>query len=433
MLKVSWFQELLPEEKIIEEKILDIIKKSYKQVWYTSIETPAVEKNSVLTAKWWWESLKQIFWLYWLAQWCNEDTKKYSLHFDLTVPFARYVIDNKDKLTFPFKRNQIQKVRRWERAQRWRFREFYQADIDVIWEDKNWNSWNLFYDAEVIFTLTTTLEKVFETINLNKKIFININHKKLIFWFLKALELEKIKENITNIIDKKDKISKEEFIQELENLNIDKEKQEKILEFTSIESFDIDAIKKLDINNNTWNEWINEIESILEFLENLWMKDKIKINLSIMRGLDYYTWMVFETFIEWERKLGSIASWWRYEKLTTFIDKKSSFSWVGWSIWISRLESYIFEQTKPEKKTSSNYLLVNFEKTQKEILKLYVKLINKWQNIEYYPKADKLWKQFKYADKKWIKYCIILWEQEIKEWKYQIKNMKTWEISYENL
>jgi len=432
MLRVSWFWELLPEQKIIEEKILNIIKTSYKKIWYTSIETPAVEKNSVLTAKWWWESLKQIFWLYGLTQWCEKDTKKYSLHFDLTVPFARYVIDHRNELIFPFKRNQIQKVRRWERPQRWRFRELYQADIDVIWEEKD-NKNYLFYDAETIFTIVNTLEEIFKTVNIDKTTFININHKKLINWFLKHIELKNIKGKITNLIDKKDKISKQDFIKELGNLNINKEKQGKIIEFTNIETFNIQEIKKLNINNEEWNNWIKDIEDILEILEQLWIKDKVKINLSIMRGLDYYTGMVFETFIEWERNLWSIASWWRYENFTSFIDSKSFFSWVGWSIWISRLESYIFEKLETNQKTSSEYLLINFKETQKKVLKLYKKFIEQWKYIEYYPEPDKLWKQFKYADKKWIKYCIILWEQELQEWQYQIKNMENWESFYKNL
>jgi len=195
-LKVSWFPELLPQEKIIEEKILNIIKNNYQKTWFTPIETPAVERNSVLTAKWGGEVSKQIFWLYGLAQWCEKDTKDYSLHFDLTVPFARYVVDYKNDLVFPFKRSQIQKVWRWERAQRWRFREFYQADIDVIWENwesrnKKWdsnistlNSQNLFYDAEVIYTLVNTLKDIFREFDLKQDVVVNVNNKKIIAWFI---------------------------------------------------------------------------------------------------------------------------------------------------------------------------------------------------------------------------------------------------------
>jgi len=119
MYKVWGFAELLPKYKILEEKMLNIISTSYKQYGYTPIETPMVENNSILTAKWGWEVKNQIFWLYWLANWWD-DLKKYSLRFDLTIPFSRYILDYRGQITFPFKRNQIWKVFRWERAQRGR-------------------------------------------------------------------------------------------------------------------------------------------------------------------------------------------------------------------------------------------------------------------------------------------------------------------------
>ena len=430
-LKVSGFGELLPEQKIIEEKIISIIKENYQKCGYTPIETPAVERNSVLTAKWGGEVSKQIFWLYGLAQGC-EDKKDYSLHFDLTVPFARYTVDYKNDLVFPFKRSQIQKVWRWERAQRWRFREFYQADIDVIfdeWRNQTNETKNLFYDAEVIFLLANTLENIFQKLNLKDQVFININHKKIIsgyiWWYL---NLQDKLWQITIIIDKKDKISKEEFISELKKLDLTDEQVNKILEFTNLKDF-----KNLKWLNQELDKWIEDLEKILYYLENLGIKDKITVNLAIMRGLDYYTWIVFETFIEWERKLGSIASGGRYEHLTTFIDPKTNFSGVGGSIGISRLESYIFEKIKNKQKTTSKYMLVNFENTQKEILNLYKKLLENDVYVELYPNTDKLGKQFKYADKKWIPYVIILWEDEVEKWIFQVKNMESGNIEEYNL
>ncbi len=422
MFKVSWFQELLPNEKIVEEKILDIIKKSYKQVWFTQIETPAVERNSVLTAKWGGEVSKQIFWLYGLAQWW-EDTKDYSLHFDLTVPFARYVLDHKNELTFPFKRSQIQKVWRWERAQKGRFREFYQADVDVIWDDKNSenNSKNVFYDAEVIFVIINTLKNIFSEFKLDKQAFVNVNHKKIIAGFFEYLWLTDKLSSITILIDKKDKISHEVFVEWLEKLGISSEKIEQIVNFTEWKIEDLQ-----DIENDLLQEGIWELKQILNYLEVLWVN--VKVNLGIMRGLDYYTGIVFETFVEWERSLGSIASGGRYEKLTHFIDLKTEFSGVGGSIGVSRLESYLLEVVEATEQTSSEYLLINFKETEKEILKLYKKLLKEWKKVEFYPESVKLAKQFKYADKKWIANCIILWEEELKQWKYKVKNMITWQI-----
>lgn len=432
MYKVSWFWELLPWEKIIEDQILQIIDNSYKQLWYTKIETPAVEKNEVLLAKWWEESKNQIFGLYGLAQWV-EDAKNYSLHFDLTVPFARYVLDNQNSLSFPFKRSQIQKVRRWERAQRWRFREFYQADADVIWDDRNSQKvQNIFYDAEILFLMKKTLDEIFTKFDISDKAILHINNKKLVLGFLEWLELNETNEQIMGVIDKKDKISKEEFTQELSKIWLNKEKINKIQEFINFDQEKITELEKyFEIKNENFNQWICEMEEIIDILNGLWLKWKYKIDFSIMRGLNYYTWTVFETFLEWDRKLGSVASGGRYEKLTSFIDEKSCFSGVWGSIGLSRLESYIFEKVKNKQQTSSDFLMIFFTENKEEIFKLYSKLLQEWKKIELYPQDEKIWKQFKYADKKWIPHCIVFGEDEKNKWIYQIKNMEDgtiWEI-----
>lgn len=430
MLKVGWFNELTPEQKLIEEKIFSIVKKKYQQFWYTPIETPAVEKNEVLTAKWWDEVSKQIFWVYGLAQW-SDDLKKYSLHFDLTVPFARYVIDHRNDLTFPFKRSQIQKVWRWERQQRWRSREFYQADIDVIYQESDRKY--LFYDAEVISIWYKTYLEIFKEFDLDLKIKININNKKIIFWFLLALWLEDKFSQIAIVIDNKEKISKDEFKKKLFDIVLDEKLVDKIIEFLEFDvNYDnLDNILNLIDNNKTYLEdWIKELKQVLENIYLLGIdKEDIKINFSIIRWLDYYTWTIFETFIDGDRKLWSIASWWKYENFTQYLDKKTEFSWVWFSMWITRFEDYLFEKLDMENalKTTTEYLFINFEETKKDIFNLFNKFILDWKNCEIYPESIKIWKQIKYADKKGIKYIVILWEQELKDKKYIIKNLETWE------
>ena len=430
MLKVGWFNELTPEQKLIEEKIFSIVKKKYQQFWYTPIETPAVEKNEVLTAKWWDEVSKQIFWVYGLAQW-SDDLKKYSLHFDLTVPFARYVIDHRNDLTFPFKRSQIQKVWRWERQQRWRSREFYQADIDVIYQESDRKY--LFYDAEVISIWYKTYLEIFKEFDLDLKIKININNKKIIFWFLLALWLEDKFSQIAIVIDNKEKISKDEFKKKLFDIVLDEKLVDKIIEFLEFDvNYDnLDNILNLIDNNKTYLEdWIKELKQVLENIYLLGIdKEDIKINFAIIRWLDYYTWTIFETFIDADRKLWSIASWWKYENFTQYLDKKTEFSWVWFSMWITRFEDYLFEKLDMENalKTTTEYLFINFEETKKDIFNLFNKFILDWKNCEIYPESIKIWKQIKYADKKGIKYIVILWEQELKDKKYIIKNLETWE------
>lgn len=431
MLKVWWFNELLPEYKILEEKILDIVKESYRQYGYTPIETPAMESNKVLTSKWWWEINNQIFGVYWLAQW-NSDLKDYSLRFDLTVPFSRYVLDYRWELSFPFKRSQIGKVWRWERQQRWRSKEFYQADVDVIWQDEEENKKDyLFYDAESIFVVFNTMKKIFMEFKIDENIKVNINNKKIISWFINSLNLEDNFSKIAIVIDKIDKISEEKFIEELEKLEIEKSKIDIILKFLryDLNINNIDVLEKeFEAKNEEFLKWVNELKKVLINLEALWMKqEEIQVNLSIIRWLGYYTGTVFETFIDWDRKLWSVGSGWRYEKLTTFLDPKTSFSWVGFSLWITRLEEFLFEKVNKEKlaKTTSEYLIINFENTFIESLKIYKDLINSWKKVEIYPEAEKLTKQFKYADKKGIKYVIIYWEDEMKAGKYVIKDLES--------
>lgn len=431
MYKVWWFAELLPDYKILEEKMLDIIKKNYRQFGYTPIETPAVEKTEVLTAKWWWEVKNQIFWVYWLAQGA-EDLKDYSLHFDLTVPFSRYVLDYRWELAFPFKRSQIWKVWRWERQQRWRSKEFYQADIDVIWEENTWKDY-LFYDAEVVSVAFNTYAEIFREFNIEAKIKLNINNRKIIVWFIASLWLSDKLTDISIIIDKIDKISVEKFLLDLTEVTKDSKISEKILAFCRYDATieNLENIKnELSINNEEFDKWIYELKEVLNYIYLLGLpKDKVIINLSIIRGLAYYTWTVFETFIDWDRTLGSIGSGWRYEKLTSYIDSSTSYSWVWFSIWVTRIEEFLFEKIDKNmlQKTTSDYLIINFAETLKESLNLYNTLTSSWKNAEFYPEPDKLQKQFKYADKKGIKYCLILWETELKNWAYVIKDMNSGE------
>ncbi len=445
MLKVWGFNELKPEQKIIEEKIFEIVKRNYQKYWYTPIETPAVERTEVLTAKWGWEVSKQILGVYWLAQGAS-DLKKYSLHFDLTVPFARYVLDYRGELAFPFKRSQIQKVWRWERQQRGRSREFYQADIDALWETHPTKDY-LFYDSEVISIWYKTYLEIFKEFNLDLKIKININNKKIISGFISALWLEEKFWEISIVIDNKDKISSKDFEKKLTEVCSSPLKKgiigdsgtivKKIIDFTEFEASyeNLESIVALvgDDCNHPLQElerWTKELKTVLKNLFLLWVnKNDIKINLWIIRGLEYYTWTIFETFIDGDRKLWSIASGGRYEGLTKYLDKKADFSGVGFSMGITRFEDYLFEKLDIQNlaKTTSEYLVINFADTITESLELFTKLAEEWKKIEFYPESDKLWKQFKYADKKGIKYCVLLWKGELEKNVYTVKDLSSGE------
>ena len=402
MLRPWWFPEYSPAEQAIFDKLISIIEKSYKSFWYYHIHTPAVESNKVLLAKSWQETSKQIFGLYGLAQ-GGEDLKEYSLHFDLTIPFARYILDHEWEITFPFKRYQIQPVWRGERAQRGRFREFWQCDIDTVWRADSKESMN-FYDAETLIVIANTLEEIKKEYFPKKSISIHYNDRR---YLAKLLDVYPNKADVYMLFDKYYKIWKEKFDAEL---------------ITLIWAKEAEKIQK-QLTNPDKNSELLEVEQNLKNLNtnNL----KFVFDPFITRGLDYYTGMVYETFFDDDMALGSISSGGRYEWLTAYIDLKKNYSGVGGSIGISRLISLIFELWSWSKQTITDYLFVNFADTFPDICVLAQKFRSQWNNVEIYPFADKLGKQFGYADKKWIQYVVILWSWEKSEWIYKIKHMTT--------
>jgi len=426
VLRPGGFPEYSPAEQLVFDEIKAIIENNYRQYGFAHIQTPAVESTNVLLAKNGEDAGKQIFWLYGLAQ-GNEDTKDYALHFDLTVPFARYVLDRENDITFPFKRYQIQPVRRGERSQRWRFKEFWQSDVDVIWQETE--KWfigkNLYYDAEMLVVIAKTLYAIIAKFLDNKPFSVRVNNRYLLAGFFSQFD-EKVVPQLYNLLDKYYKIGLDIFTKELKELLSDADVQ-KILDF--IQTW-FDCLDPKLVDNDNYRRWYQELQEVLGFVDNLNQNKKYSFvrDPSIIRGLDYYTGTVYEAFFDEDMSLGSISGWWRYENLTGYINpKKSNYSWVGGTIWLSRMVYLILETTKPENKTHVEYLFVNFWETMKDISVLANVFIDEWKNIEIYPSADKLGKQFWYADKKWILFVIILWTWEKQQGIYKIKNMKTGE------
>ena len=426
VLRPGWFPEYSPAEQMVFDQVRMIIESNYRQYGFSHIETPAVEANSVLLAKNGEDAGKQIFWLYGLAQ-GKDDTKDYALHFDLTVPFARYVLDRENELTFPFKRYQIQPVWRGERSQRGRFKEFWQSDIDVIWQEiEKWIlGKNLYYDAEMLVVIAKTLHEIVAKFLSNKPFTLHINNRYLLSWFFSQFD-EKVVPQLYNLLDKYYKMWFDVFQKELAEL-ISPAEVEKILTFVQ------SNFEKLDpnlVNNDNYRKWYQELQEVLRFVDGLNQEKKYTIvwDPCIIRGLDYYTGTVYETLFDDDIALWSISSGGRYENLTGYINpKKSNYSGVGWSIWLSRMVYLILETMKPQHTTQTEYLFVHFSETLQDILMLANLFVDEGKNIEMYPSADKLGKQFTYADKKWIPHVVILgeWEKLLK--RYKIKNMKTGE------
>lgn len=417
---ISWFYENLPDAQIIEENYKDIIRKNYSLSWFTPLDTPNIERVETLTSKW--ADDNEIYGIKRLkAEWEEKDKFELWLRFDLTVPLARYVAQYEGELDFPFKRQQIAKVYRWERPQKWRYREFYQADIDIIW---NWKL-PLFADVEILSTIYNSLKE------LNFWGFvININNKKLLVWFLESIDVEEIVKTIS-IIDKKDKVKSIEPL--LEDIWLKENQISEILTYVNLSEIrnSIEVIEYFrEFDNENIKEAIEDLTYIYENLILLWVEESfIKINPSISRGLNYYTWTVFETFIVWAESLWSVSSWWRYENLTSNFTK-NNYPWVWWSIWLSRLITVLNEIDKIElwQKTVSNVLVINmWEEYLTNNLQIVKRLREIWIKTEIYLDSNtKIQKQLKYADNKKIPYVIIIWEDELSKWVFLLKDLREW-------
>jgi histidyl-tRNA synthetase len=308
-----------------------------------------------------------------------EDLKDYSLHFDLTVPFARYVLDRESELTFPFKRYQIQPVRRGERAQKGRFREFFQCDIDVIWR-KDSNHSYLYYDAEVIFTLSQTLQHILTTMAIEDTPVMHISNRKLLVGFLRSLISESEVPVVSSLIDKYQKIGQDTFIASLGDLGLYPEVVQKILDFITMK-VDKDSLQKVATLADTplFQEGLNELKEVVSLLETFQSSCSqtcpYVIDFQIIRGLDYYTGTVFEGMLQNDASLGAISAGGRYGELTGYIDaKRDDFAGVGGTLGLSRLLAKIFDEQTSSHNTVSEYLFVNFPETLDTTLTLATKL-----------------------------------------------------------
>ncbi len=409
------FIEYLPEDQILFSEMFQKIRSTYELFGFTPIETPATELTEILLAKAGRETDKQIYHL-------AKKGEQISLHFDLTVPLARYVAQHYDKLTFPFRRYQMQKVWRGERNQKARFREFYQCDIDVI------GSNNLLVDAEI----PSVIHAVFVALGFSN-FTIRVNNRKVLNGFFEHLNILDISKEVLRIIDKIDKIGKESVSKELQTLGLKKDKSDAILRFIDIKGDNADTISQLKLlgaNNTTLNEGIVELETLCRYIEMFGVPAFCyKIDLSIARGLDYYTGTVYETVLNDYPDIGSICSGGRYDDLASYYTNKK-LPGVGISIGLSRLFFKLREAgvIQPSKSTPSVVLVSQLDATYlPNCLDIARKIRAKGINAEVYFESDKIGKQVKYANRLKISYVVIIGEQEVLSGKISVKSMITGE------
>ena len=413
---LSGFMELLPNEQILFEQMKNTIEATYQQFGFLPIDTPIIELSEVLLAKAGGETEKQIY------RFQKGDTDL-SLRFDLTVPLAKYVAKNYGNLSFPFRRYQIGKVYRGERTQKGRFREFYQCDIDIIGDGEL----NILNDAELPSIIYTIFKKLgFEDFT------IRINNRKLLNGLFEVIGQKENSTEILRIIDKIEKIGKEEVIKELEELGVETENITKILTFIEIEGTNqekLEKLKNLQIENEEFSEGLKEIAETLKYVGLFGVPEKnYKLDLTIARGLDYYTGTVYETFLNDYRELGSVCSGGRYENLADYYTDKK-LPGVGISIGLTRLFYKLNELQliKAEQKSISQLLIIPMLEELEKPIKLASELRNLNIKPEIYLSDKKLKTKMKYADKLQIPFIIVIGEDEIQNNKVKIKNMQTGE------
>lgn len=332
---ISGMQEFLPPRQAKFDDFLARICEVFQKHGFMHIETPAIERMEILLAKAGGETEKQIYKVMKTAETGEEADQ--GLRFDHTVPLARYVVEHEGKLSFPFKAMQIGRSWRGERAQKGRFREFYQCDVDVIGRGKL----DAAYDAEVIATLVQALL----ALELETPVVARISNRKLLMGFLRELGLIEQAQKICRIIDHAEKISYEEVRYALTELGLGNDEVKKITHFMELRGVPEEVLKgleRLKIQDEMFGEGVYELKRLTKLLEEEQLIGHIEVDLKIVRGLDYYTGTVFEFGLPEYKQVGSIGGGGRYENLAGYFSEQK-FPGVGGSIGLSRLFDIILD------------------------------------------------------------------------------------------
>ena len=400
------------------------------------IDTPIIEYAEVLLAKAGGETEKQIY------RFEKGDTDL-ALRFDLTVPLAKYVAKNYGNLSFPFRRYQIGKVYRGEKAQKGRYREFYQCDIDIIGDE----TLDIINDAE----LPAVIYSTFRTLGF-ENFTIKINNRKILNGLFEGIGQKDKSVEILRIIDKIDKIGEQAVRKEIAELGVGEKIVNTIIDFIRIDGSADEKIEKLEkmdlysanivenesqntdvgadnMTNATFTKGVNELKEVVENIRLFGVPDKnFTVDLTIARGLDYYTGTVYETFLNDYREIGSVCSGGRYENLAeNYTDRK--LPGVGVSIGLTRLFYKLNELNliKADKKSISDVLIIPMTENKKAPLELATSLRNLGINTEIYLNNKKIKAKMKYADKLEIPYVIVIGDDEIANNTLKVKNMETGE------
>jgi len=415
-----------PKEMKKREYLFKIFKDTFSLYGFNALETPSMENINVLNGKYGEEGDKLIFRILDSGDFIKgidnieskdsnklrKEISKKGLRYDLTVPFARYVSMNRDKITLPFKRYQIQNVWRADRPQKGRFREFYQCDVDYI------GTKSILCEAEII----DLVYSIFEKLKI-QDFTVKLNNRKVLFGIAETMSLENNFNKICIIIDKIDKIGKSKFIEELKNIDLSKSQIEKLNSVLFFEGTNNDKIKFLKnflSNSSTGLEGINEIENLTQ------LSKEFIFDINLARGLSYYTSSIFEVILD-DKNIGSLCGGGRYDDLTEIFGYKD-ISGIGISFGIERIYEIMKERNLfPNSINKKDTVLVcsMSKKYLDNSFRISSILRNNNISTDLYPDSPKLKKQLQYANNNDIPYVIIIGEDEVASKLYTLKDMET--------
>ena len=411
---LSGFMELLPARQAQFERMADILRRTYSLYGFTPLDTPVIEASEILLAKGGGETEKQIYRF-------TKGDADLSLRFDLTVPLAKYVAMNYGQLSFPFRRYQIGKVYRGERAQRGRFREFYQADIDIIGDGKL----DIINEAEI----PSVIYKTFTSLGLDRFV-IRINNRKVLNGFFAVLGIDDKAKDVMRTIDKLEKIGRNSVFAILtDDFAVSSDAAEKLLDTLESDK-PLAALASYKGQNETFDLGVEELETVVKYMSDFGVPDRyFKIDLTIARGLDYYTGTVYETMMLDHPEIGSICSGGRYDNLAEYYTDRK-LPGVGISIGLTRLFFVLEDQgylnddiiTAP-----ADVLILPMTDDLSHAIALATKLRSAGIRTQIHCEQKKFKAKISYADKLKIPYVVFLGEDEIAKGCASVKDMRTGE------
>ena len=415
---LSGFMELLPAPQRQMERVMEILRETYSLYGFTPLDTPVIESSEVLLAKGGGETEKQIYRF-------QKGDADLSLRFDLTVPLAKYVALHYNDLTFPFRRFQIGKVYRGERAQRGRFREFYQADIDVIGDGKL----SVLNEAEI----PAIIYRTFSALGL-RRFRIRVNNRKVLNGFYAALGLSDRAGDIMRTVDKLEKIGPDKVRDILTgDLGVGPEQAREILDFISITGSTEEVLSALEARrgrDQTFDQGVDELKTVVKYLGAFGVPaENFQVDLTIARGLDYYTGTVYETVLLDHPEIGSVCSGGRYDNLAEYYTEKQ-LPGVGISIGLTRLFYVLGEQgmLNPELNTApADVLILPMTEDLGAAIALATRFRENGVRAQLHCEEKKFKQKISYADKLGIPYVVFLGEDEISAGVVACKDMLTGE------